>query len=116
MSNNDEHNYFSVAAAVASLSESARLHDKQSIVTAGSLLDMSPALLLRGLAILSECLEASEEVPPMQASIARTTIREITALCAELLDIGCLADILSSDKLGLNKQDAAAHCDGTQSV
>ncbi|MGE5470294.1 MAG: hypothetical protein ACM3X0_05795 [Bacteroidota bacterium] len=88
----DEHNHFPIAAAIAQLGKIAKHNDKDGMIRAAGYLDMAPALLLRGVSFLSECLEAYDEPPPMQAKLARTAIQEITALCAALMDIDCDAE------------------------
>lgn len=89
----DEHNHFPIAATVACLGEIARKHDTDGFIRASGYLDMTPALMLRGVSFLSECLEAYDEAPPMQAQLARHAIQEVTALCAALMDIDCFAAI-----------------------
>jgi hypothetical protein len=86
---NDEHNHFPVSAVVACLSEIAKEHDREKLIQAARYIDMTPTLLLRGVSFLSECLEANDDAPPMQAKLARAAIQEITALCAVLLEIDC---------------------------
>lgn len=92
---NDEHDYnhFSIAAAVATLMDVAKNHDYEGLEQASGYLDMSPTILLRGMAFLSQCLDAYEDAPPRQALIARGAIQEVTALCAVLLEIECSASI-----------------------
>ena len=85
----DEHNHFQIAAAVACLGEIAKKHDREGLIHASGYIDMAPTILLRGVSFLSECLEACDDAPPMQARLARSAIQEITALCAVLLDIDC---------------------------
>lgn len=82
-----EHDHFTIAAAVACLAESAEKHDHESVIQASSFIDMAPTILLRGASFLSECLEAYDDAPPMQAKLARSAIQEITALCAVLIEI-----------------------------
>lgn len=88
----DERNHFPMAAAVERLVEIANAHDKKEFVSATHLIDMSPTMILRGISFLSECLEVYDDAPPMQARIARSTIQEVTALCAVLLDAQVMAD------------------------
>lgn len=85
----DEHNHFSLAAAVACLGEIAKKHDREGLEQASGYIDMAPTILLRGVSFLSECLEAYDDAPPMQARLARSAIQEITSLCAVLLEIDC---------------------------
>lgn len=88
----DDHNHFPIAAAVACLAELAKRHNPAGLVRASHLLDCAPSTLLRGVAFLSECLEACEDAPSMQVTLARGAIREITGLCAALMDIDVAAD------------------------
>lgn len=96
----DEHNYFSIAATVACLGEIAKEHDTDGLIHAAGYLDMTPTILLRGMSFLSDCLEACDNPPPMQARLARTAIREITALCATLMDFECDAEVHRALKRG----------------
>lgn len=88
----DEINHSCIASAFERLVESARNHDRQALLMADSAIDMCPSLILRGISFLGECLEAYDDAPPMQIKLARSTIQEVTALCAALLDAQCLAD------------------------
>lgn len=83
----DEHNHFPIAAAVACMADATAKHDKAAIIRAGELADTAPIALLRGVAFLSECLEAYDDAPPMQSRLARRAIQEVTALCAVLIDV-----------------------------
>lgn len=89
--NMGEHDYYPIAAAINILAEVADEHDGASLITASRYLDMAPAIMLRGMAFLSECLEANKDAPALQARMARSAIREVTALCAVLMDIECMA-------------------------
>lgn len=84
---NTEHNHFPIAAAVAHLSDIAKEHDREGLIQASNFMDMTPAILLRGVSFLSACLEAHDDAPPMQAKLARSAIQEVTALCAVLLEM-----------------------------
>ncbi len=88
MSTDTELDHFPIAAGVACLAKIANEHDREGLIQASGFIDMSPAILLRGVSFLSECLEAYEEAPPMQARLARSAIQEMTALCAVLLEMG----------------------------
>jgi hypothetical protein len=82
-----ELDHFPIAAAVARLSEIAKEHDREGLIQASGFIDMAPTILLRGVSFLSECLEAYDDAPPMQAKLARSAIQEITALCAVLFEM-----------------------------
>lgn len=82
-----ELNHFPIAAGVARLLEIANQHDREGLIQASGFVDASPTVLLRGISFLSECLDAYDDAPPMQAKLARSAIQEVTALCAVLLEM-----------------------------
>jgi hypothetical protein len=84
----NELDHFPIAAGVACLAKIANEHDREGLIQASGFIDMSPAMLLRGVSFLSESLEAYEDAPPMQVRLARSAIQEMTALCAVLLEMG----------------------------
>lgn len=82
-----ELDHFPIASGVACLAKIANEHNREGLIQASGLVDMSPSILLRGISFLSECLEAYEDAPLTQAKLARIAIQEMTALCAVLLEI-----------------------------
>lgn len=86
-----EHDHFPIAAAVAKLVGIARESDIGGFIQASDYADMSPVILLRGISFLGECLEAYDDPPPMQAKLAQSAIREITALCAVMIEMDASA-------------------------
>lgn len=90
--NNNDFDYFPLAATVAGLGELARDNNKQGFIDAVRMLDMTASILLRGCAYLSHCLENQDDHDEKQHDIARASIREITALCAVLLELQCDMD------------------------
>lgn len=99
----NELEHFPIAAGVARLAKIANQHDREGLIEASGFVDMSPAILLRGVSFLSEALDAYEDAPPTQARLARSAIQEVTALCAVLLEIGCDA---STYQMQLEQQQA----------
>ena len=86
-----DHNHFPIAAAIGVLADVVDKLDAKAMMQASGYLDMAPTILLRGVSFLSECLEAYEDPPPMQAMLARSAIQEITALCAVLIEVDSMA-------------------------
>lgn len=98
-----DHNHFPIAAAIGVLADVVDKHDAKTMIQASGYLDMAPTILLRGISFLSECLEAYKDPPPMQAKLARSAIQEITALCAVLIEVDCMA---SSHRLLMEREGA----------
>ena len=88
-----EFDYFPLAAVVDRLGQAAKERSKAEFVSAIKMLDTTPALILRGVAYLSLCLEEKAEKDERQALIARSALNEMTALCAALLDLECDAGV-----------------------
>lgn len=90
MAEND-HDHFALSATFAVLMESALKHDKQAIKLASGLIDMTPTVLLRGLAYMASLVDCADDDLPRQHQLAKSTISELTALVAVLIELDCYA-------------------------
>ena len=95
METTTEHNdFYSIASAVTEILDAAQKHAPEAVERAGSMLDMSCAHLLRGVAYLSFILdENGDSDNDRHKAIARGALADMTALTAVLLELQNLGEI-----------------------
>lgn len=87
--------FHGIPASFNILADAAKKTNPEAFKRSAGILDMTPSLILRGLAYSSFALSLipDDDVDPRQMSIARTAIAEITELMACLIDHQNAAEI-----------------------
>lgn len=100
--------FYGIPASFNILANAARKNNPESFKQSAGILDMTPSLILRGLAYSSFALSLipDDDVDPRQMNIARTAIAELTELMACLIDHQNAAAI---DKICEKERQAEAH-------